>query len=267
MIDVHCHLSLYPEPYRQQLLSELHQAGFEALMQGGIDAKDWRTQKTLAAQSPLTILPVFGLHPWWLQTMSPAAINQQLDQLNQALPDAVALGELGLDYYVEKDPKGRQRQQAWCERLLDLALAQNLPVVIHCVRAHHDMIRLLKNRKSRLTGGMIHSFVGSVQIAKCYWDLGFCLSLSPLTTRTDRNELYQQIPEDLLLIETDAPQAQNKHKPWAPNNMTTPKVLPHVAATVAAARRTSSDAIHQLNRQNLLHHFPRCRAKIVTTTD
>lgn len=261
MIDAHCHITMYPEEKQPDLLAELAAAGFEALMMAGYDPSDWARQKELvqSQQSP-TLLPVFGLHPWHVRTLDEQSFQSQLKTLAELLDEAVACGELGLDYYVDTDETARKQQLQRCEILLDLACQLQIPIVIHCVRAHHDMIRLLKERKSRLSGGMVHSFVGSLQIAQSYWDLGFCLSYSPFTLRAARDQLYQQTPAERLLIETDAPQAIRPKDDWTYENMTRPDLLFEVAEQVAKARTMSVSELFALNRRNLLEHFPRCQS-------
>ncbi|MFW7377240.1 MAG: TatD family hydrolase [Oligoflexus sp.] len=261
MIDAHCHISMYPRKQQGELLQKLRARGFEALMMAGYDPKDWQEQRRLSSEQPcLPLLPVFGLHPWHLHELDDDQFHQQLHNLAGALPEAVACGELGLDYYIEG--VDRQQQIRRCTMILDLACEQNLPVVIHCVRAHHDMIRLVKERRSKLAGGMVHSFVGNVQIAKSYWDLGLCTSFSPFTMRTPRDDLYQQAPSELFLIETDAPQAIDPKLDWQFPNMTTPEQLITVAETVARARSVSPSEIFAINRRNIISHFPKAAAHL-----
>lgn len=267
MIDAHCHISMYPDSMRASLLSRLAAEGFEALLLAGYDPSDWQTQLDIQASSPaIKILPVFGLHPWHLESVNDQQFDEDVLKLERALdvPEVVACGELGLDYFKVKAEAGRKRQQSRLEAILDVVCSKKLPLVLHCVRAHHDMIRILKARKKDLSGGMVHSFVGHTQVAWAYWDLGFCTSISPMTQRVNRDLLYREMPLDFILLESDAPQPIDPKGSWEPKNMTVPTVLRNIAKPVAKARNISIADLFKQNRSNILRHFPRTHSVLTS---
>ena len=117
-----------------------------------------------------------------------------------------AIGEIGLDYYYDFSPRDVQRKV--CIRQMELAREIGAPVVYHIRDAHADMLEIMKSMKDRLTGGIIHCFSGSAEMAKEYLKLGYYISFAgPLTFKKAPRlqEAARLIPRDRLLIETDSP--------------------------------------------------------------
>jgi len=118
----------------------------------------------------------------------------------------VALGEIGLDYYYDLSP--RDVQIDVCEKQMELAWQLNVPVAYHVRDAHQDMIDLLKRHKGKLTGGIIHCFSGSWEIAKEYLKLGYYISFAGPVTFKKAPKLQEaaiNVPRERLLVETDSP--------------------------------------------------------------
>ena len=117
-----------------------------------------------------------------------------------------AIGEIGLDYYYDFSPRDVQRSV--CIRQMELAWEIGAPVVYHIRDAHGDMLEIMKSMKNRLTGGIIHCFSGSAEMAKEYLKLGFYISFAgPLTFKKapKLQEAALVVPRERLLIETDSP--------------------------------------------------------------
>ena len=117
--------------------------------------------------------------------------------------DIRAIGEIGLDYYYDFSPRDVQRTV--CIRQMELAYEIGAPVVYHIRDAHADMLEIMK---SKLTGGIIHCFSGSAEMAKEYLKLGYYISFAgPLTFKKapGLQETALLVPRDKLLIETDSP--------------------------------------------------------------
>jgi TatD DNase family protein len=122
-------------------------------------------------------------------------------------PGAVAIGETGLDRYWHRTPF--PEQQEWFARHLELALENDLPIVIHCRDCQHDIIQQLK-RLGRFIRGVMHSFTGSWDDAEAYLELGLHLSFAGMITFGNKNldplrEVVRLMPAERLLVETDSP--------------------------------------------------------------
>ena len=117
----------------------------------------------------------------------------------------VALGELGLDYdrtkFCDIDT-----QKKYFTLQLDLAEEFRLPLFLHSRNCAEDFIRIITENRSKISGGVIHSFTGSAEEAQQYLDLGFYIGINGCSLKTEENlSVMASIPTDRLMIETDAP--------------------------------------------------------------
>lgn len=118
----------------------------------------------------------------------------------------VAIGEIGLDFYYDNSPRDVQRQVF--RRQLELAKEVNLPVVIHSREATKESFDILKEASKEGVKGVLHSFSGSVEIAREYIKLGYYISIGgPVTFKNARvvKEVAKEVPLEYMLIETDCP--------------------------------------------------------------
>jgi TatD DNase family protein len=116
----------------------------------------------------------------------------------------VAIGEIGLDYYRDLSPRSTQRDVF--VKQIELANDFDLPVIIHNRESTKDMLAIL--RKHRPKSGVIHSFLGDIDLAREFMELGLCLGIGgPLTFKKNDilRDAVSQIPLDRILLETDCP--------------------------------------------------------------
>lgn len=137
-----------------------------------------------------------GLHPWWVGEDLDAALDA-LDARAGAA-DVVAVGECGLDRGRRAGP--RELQERALHHQLALAARHELPLILHCVRAHGRCQALVDEAPGPLRG-MVHDFGGSAQSAREWLRRGFLLSVSPRGLR--RPDLLRALPGEALLVETD----------------------------------------------------------------
>lgn len=119
---------------------------------------------------------------------------------------AVAVGEIGLDYHYDFSPRDVQREVFAAQ--VELAVARNLPVVIHTREATDDTMAVLREAGGGRVRGVMHCFSGTLAEARQALDIGFYISLSGILTFPKAGELREtarQLPADRLLVETDAP--------------------------------------------------------------
>ncbi len=156
------------------------------------------------AQSHEGCYAAVGIHPHEAKTYR----DGDLDILTEWLKEdkVQAIGEIGLDYYYDLSP--RDVQMDVCEKQMQLAYRLDVPVAYHIRDAHQDMIDLMKRQKGKLSGGIIHCFSGSWEIAKEYLKMGFYISFAGPVTFKKAPKLQEaavNVPLDRLLIETDSP--------------------------------------------------------------
>lgn len=204
LFDSHCHVD---EPKfdtdREDTLARMLDRGVTRYAVIGSDMASSRHAADFAACHPGCYAAV-GIHPHEAKTMK----DGDLDLLAQWLKEdkVVALGEIGLDYYYDLSP--REVQMAVCEQQMELAWQLNVPVAYHVRDAHQDMIDLMKRHKGKLTGGIIHCFSGSWEIAKEYLKMGYYISFAGPVTFKKAPKLQEaaiNVPRERLLIETDSP--------------------------------------------------------------
>ena len=164
-------------------------------------------------------------------------------------PRVVAIGEIGLDYYWEKDTQKRQLQQQIFIRQLDLARQLHLPVCIHDRDAHGDTLAILK-REGRGLRGVMHCFSGSWEMAQELLKMDWYIGVDgPLTFKNAAKlpEIVQRFPLERLLVETDAPYLAPVPMRGKQNE---PAFVRYVAEKVAGIKGISVDLVAEQTSRN-----------------
>lgn len=213
-VDSHSHLAdPRLDASRTQIIQKARACNIQTFIQGGVGPDDWQKQLELAQQIP-GLVPVLGLHPYWVAAHSEMDCESALDQLARMLanPKVKALGELGLDFRPSLEQfdgvSSKARQLTMFEMQLEMAKMAQKPLVLHLVRAFDEGLRCLTMWGPFSKGGMVHSFNGTLPQAKEYLDLGLHISVGGPLCREDNARLHQAvagIPLEFLLLETDTP--------------------------------------------------------------
>lgn len=204
LIDTHAHLD-FPE-FAGDLPSVLTRArdrGIEEILSIGIDIPSSEKAVALAVEHP-QIHATVGVHPHGACELSPLTLAR-MESLARH-DRVVALGEMGLDYYRDRQPRALQRK--CLEQQLDLACGLELPVVFHIREAFDDFFRVIENFRSRLTAGILHCFSGDWATAEKCLEMGFYLSIPGTVTFPKahvQQEVVRRTPLNRILVETDAP--------------------------------------------------------------
>ncbi len=168
-------------------------------------------------------------------------------------PKVQAIGEIGLDYHYDHSP--RDVQQKWFRRQIRLALALDMPIIIHDREAHEDILRILKEENAFQTKVLMHCFSGSAQMAEQCVKLGCYLSIAGPVTFKNANKLLDVVkvtPMDRLLIETDAPYLTPEPYRGKRNE---PSFVQHTAAKVAAIKELSYETVVKSTSDNAKKFF------------
>ena len=204
LIDTHVHLDdLRYDTDREAVFARAKEAGVEAFITIGCDLSTSTSAVKLATERPNVYASV-GVHPHEVKRIEPHWF-EELRQLAQN-PKVVAYGEIGLDFHYDHSPRETQRQQ-FREQIAE-AKSLNLPLVIHTREAQEETIAILREEHAESVGGVFHCFSGDPWLAKEALDLGFYLSFSGIITfrnATVLRDIIRTVPNDQLLIETDAP--------------------------------------------------------------
>ncbi len=202
-VDTHAHLTF--EPLRDDVssvLSRAGNAGVVRIISVGTDPEHSRGAVKLAERYPEVFASV-GIHPHECDKY------QDVESLKVLAggEKVVAVGETGLDYHFQDDPVTRRQQVKLFESHLELALSEDLPVIVHCREAFEDVIPVIRGASDDLRG-VVHCFSGSRDEAKMVLDLGWQISLTGIVTfkRSDAlREVAKYIGPDRIMIETDCP--------------------------------------------------------------
>ena len=202
--DSHCHVDeeAFDED-REEVLSRMKANGVTRCAVIGSDMETSRRAAAFAAAHS-GVVAAGGFHPHEASRFR----ESNLDELREMYQKGRirAIGEIGLDFYYAHSPRDVQREV--CIRQMELAWELKAPVAYHIRDAHQEMLEIMKGMKARLTGGIIHCFSGSAEIAKEYLKLGYYISFAgPLTFKKAPRlqEAVKLVPKDRLLIETDSP--------------------------------------------------------------
>lgn len=205
--DAHCHLGdTRFQSCLEEVLLRSEAAGVREWMLGGIGPEDWALQKEIKKQRFNKIHLSFGLHPWWIAGHQKAEVDFAFETLVSELPNAEALGELGLDWMPQYE-MSRNLQIEFFEKQLILNQEFKKPLVLHIVRAHSDALAILKKQRKG-EKALVHGFTEGKEILKNYLDLGFLISVGESVVRPGYRKLKEclsVIPRDQLVLETDAP--------------------------------------------------------------
>ncbi len=220
-----------------------------------------------------------GIHP----LLVPRADDGDLQRLDEALqrhagdPHLVAVGEIGLDFFVPEltAPAMRERQTHFYRTQLQLARRHGLPVILHSRRSVDMVLKHLRALAGPGDGpawsGIAHAFNGSQQQAEAFVGLGFKLGFGgALTFDTARQlrRLAEQMPLDALVMETDAPDippqwlyvTAAERAAGRPQGLNTPAELPRIGAVLAGLRGVDPATIEAATMRNALAALPRLRA-------
>ena len=201
-VDSHAHLDDGRfESDLAAVMERATEAGIAATVIPATDAASWARIRDLCRTYPQAH-PAYGLHPMFLTEHALAHVDALSSWLDTH--DAVAVGEIGLDFHVQGVDHDLQRQVF--VRQLDVARAHKLPVIVHARGALEEVVQTL--RRAGGVYGVVHSFSGSEQQAQQLWDLGFCLGIGgPVTyERAQRlRRIVTRMPLRHLLLESDAP--------------------------------------------------------------
>mgnify|MGYP001121503243 CR=1 FL=1 len=237
LIDTHCHLDVSEfDTDRGAVLARARAAGVVAQVIPGIHRAGWPFLLELCRAEP-DLSPALGLHPVYLDDHTDADVEALAVAVATARP--VAIGEIGLDWFVEQ--LDRERQQQLFERQLAIARAADLPVILHVRRAHDAVLATLK--RARVRGGIAHAYNGSLDQAWQYLDLGFRLGFGGMLTferSTRLRRLARELPLDAIVLETDAPDLTVASHRGQRNS---PEYLPECLAALAEVRGEDLDTI------------------------
>jgi TatD DNase family protein len=254
LIDTHTHLDFDDfDADRQAVLTHCLQLGVERVVVLGVYQRNLQRVWDLALSEP-QVYAALGLHPIYLDEHLPEHLQDLRDRLAAVAghPKFCAVGEIGLDYYVES--LDRERQQTVFDSQLQMAADFNLPALLHVRRSHADTIATLKRFRLK-RGGIVHAFAGSREEAKEYIKLGFKLGLGGAATWPQALRMHRviaELPLDSVVLETDSPDMAPAMHPQVRNS---PEHLPDICAALSDLMNIPAERLAQAGTDNAKQLF------------
>ncbi|MBN8442978.1 MAG: TatD family hydrolase [Dechloromonas sp.] len=254
LVDTHIHLDAAEfDADRPQVMDAARAGGVGAFVVPAVDAASFARVAALAAMNT-DVHHALGIHPMYVMT----ACGEDLDLLDEKLAHggALAVGEIGLDYFVpELDPVIQER---FFVAQLRLARRHGLPVILHVRRAIDSILKHL--RRIEVCGGVAHAFNGSRQQAEAFMALGFKLGFGGAMSFEGSSRirsLAAELPLEAIVLETDAPDIPPA---WAQRGRNEPANLARFAAILADLRGISLEQVAAATSENAFAVFPRLGA-------
>lgn len=204
LFDTHCHLTA--EAFADEaeaVLRRAREVGLVGIVTIASDAAD-AVRALELAHAHADVWATAGIHPHEAGAARPGDFSR-IQEL-AAEPRVVAIGETGLDYHYDHSPRTVQR--ALLDRHIELAAGTGMPLVVHAREAEEDTIAALAAAQSAGARGVLHCFTGSARMLDAALGApGWLLSFGGMVTfkRFDGADLLRAVPDDRLLLETDAP--------------------------------------------------------------
>jgi TatD DNase family protein len=204
LTDTHTHL--YIEAFdedRDEVMARAREAGVTRFFLPAIDSSFNQAMKAMKAQYPDSVFLMTGLHP----THVGEHYQEELERVESALDEGgyVAVGEIGIDLYW--DTSRLEEQTRAFRSQIRMAIAHDLPIVIHCREAFEEIFEVLESEKHERLRGIFHCFTGTLEQARKAISLNMKLGIGGVVTfkngKIDR--FLSQIPLEHIVLETDAP--------------------------------------------------------------
>ena len=241
---------------RDDMMQRAHDAGVTRMIVTGSSNQGSLDALQLAESEPGRLYATAGVHPHHAADFDVDSIKL-ITELAARDP-VVAIGECGLDYFRNFSP--REAQLEAFQAQLDIAAETGLPVFLHQRDAHDDFVDLLEPMLPRLSRAVAHCFTGEHESLREYLAMGLWIGVTGWICDERRgahlHDIVPIIPDDRLLIETDAPYLLPRTlRPKPKTRRNEPAYLPEVVRVVAEARRQSEEHIARITTANAIRFF------------
>lgn len=250
LIDTHAHLYLEQfDDDRPAVLRRARDAGVETIVMPAIDVPSIRQAVDLCDEHD-GLYAMAALHP----SETDEATDEDVEAVREwcAHPSIVAVGESGLDYYWDRSFD--DRQQAFFRRHIRLAIATDLPLVIHNREATDDILDILEEERERTDHpdrmrGILHCYVDPPEVAERAWALGFYLGVGGIMTfsNSEVDTYVEDVPLDHLVVETDSPYLAPEPNRGDRNE---PAYVRHVADHLARIKNVPIEEVERTTTEN-----------------
>ena len=236
---------------RDELLESFALNGIEYVINIAANLNSVKSSLALADKYEF-IYAAVGVHPSDISELNDETYNWLSHEADHK--KVVAIGEIGLDYYWDKEKEVQKLQQKWFMKQILLANEKNLPVVIHSRDAASDTMQILKEQEIQKKG-VIHCYSYSPEQAKEYVKMGYYLGIGGVLTFKNAKKLketVEQIPLDYLLLETDSPYMAPEPNRGKRNSSL---YLPYVVEAIAKIKQMDPEEVIEKTNSNAKNLF------------
>lgn len=236
---------------RDSVIQEIHKAGVARIISAGYSIESSKKAIELSKKYEF-IYATCGISPNDIQGVK----LEDLDNIRLLAKEnnkVVAIGEIGLDYYWNKENK--EEQKSFFIKQIEIANELSLPIVIHTRDAIMDTIDILRNKITCKRKGVFHCCPLNIELIKEAIKLGFYISMAgPITFKNSKNadEIIKYIPKDKMLIETDSPYLAPEPVRGTRNNSSN---LKYIAQKIASIKNMSAEEIENITFNNTCNIF------------
>lgn len=239
---------------REELLKKVHDSGVSPIINVGASIESTGTTLELAKTHDY-IYAAVGVHPSDISGLNEDSFEWLREQTNYA--KTVAIGEIGLDYYWDKEPEVQEAQRYWFGRQLDLAKETGLPVIIHSRDAAEDTMQVMKEHKAQEIPGVIHCYSYSRELAGEFVKMGYFIGVGGVVTFKNARKLVETveaIPMEHILLETDCPYMAPEPHRGSRNDSSN---IPFVIEKIAQIKGISAAEVERITEENAYRLFTR----------
>ena len=237
---------------RDLLIQELLSGNVCNIINVGASIESTKASIALAEQYD-KIYAAAGVHPSEVGELDEESFAWLREQTKHK--KVVAVGEIGLDYYWEKEDGAKAAQREWFARQMELARERSLPVIIHSREAAEDTLRVMKSVRAQTIPGVVHCYSYSPELAEEFVRMGYYIGVGGVVTFKNAKKLKEtaeRIPLTKILIETDAPYMAPE--PYRGRRNDSGK-LSFVAEKIAELKGVSVEEVEDATRENAKRLF------------
>lgn len=250
LIDAHVHLSdAEYAGHIEELISDAKNAGVAALMTNSMDLRSCQSDLNLAQKYPQLVYPALGIHPWNINILKEGELEQTINLIQSEKNIVKAIGEIGLDYKYETI---WERQMMVFDKMLHLAEALDLPVIIHSRGTTDKIVDMLPSY--RLKRVLLHWFSHPISALVKALDNGYFITEGPPSAYSNGiREVIEKVPLTNLLTETDGPVTYWK-RPFN-GQLTKPSFILNVVDAIAEIKKMQVESVVNQIAQNFESFF------------
>ena len=237
---------------REELIRFMPQKGIGRIINVGASIETTKTTLSLAEKYDFVYAAV-GVHPSDISGLNEETFAWLKEQTKNE--KTVAIGEIGLDYYWDKEPEVQKAQRYWFARQMELARETKLPVIIHSRDAAADTMEVMKQVHAESIPGVIHCYSYSKEMAQEFIKMGYYIGVGGVVTFKNAKKLketVQAIPLERILLETDCPYMAPEPHRGTRNESSN---IPFVIAKIAELKGITPEEVERVTEANARRLF------------